>query len=123
MMNRLVVVIGILFLLIFTPTAAQDVPTFEATDCPTEARLPAAFHCGYLTVLTDRENPDSGTLKLMVAIYHSEQKGTQPDPIIYLNGGPGGATVIGGRDVMRVFGNFSDRDIVLFDQRGTGYSE
>lgn len=123
MMKRLVVVIGILFLLIFTPTVAQDVPTFEAVDCPTEARLPAAFHCGYLTVLADRENPSDGTLKLMVAIYHTDRKDLQPDPLIYLNGGPGEPTVIGGRGVMRVFGNFSDRDIILFDQRGTGYSE
>jgi pimeloyl-ACP methyl ester carboxylesterase len=124
-MKRLVVVIGCVFLLGLTPTLAQDTPQYEATDCPAEARLPAAFHCGYVTVPADRRpdvEVDSGNLRLMVAVYHAE-KSTQPDPLIYLNGGPGGSSVILGRGIMRVFGNFTDRDIVLFDQRGTGYSE
>ncbi|MEO8610974.1 MAG: alpha/beta fold hydrolase [Chloroflexota bacterium] len=122
-MKQLVVTIGFLLLLISVPTFAQDLPQFEAADCPKDARLPPTFHCGYVTVLADHSHPDAGTLRLMVAVYHSDVKSTQPDPIIYLNGGPGGSSIDFGRGIMRVFGNFGDRDIVLFDQRGTGYSE
>src|SRR5439155_13420646 len=48
----------------------------------------------------------------------------RPDPIVYLDGGPGGQTL---RQAKRIFDNFAsfapDRDFVLFDQRGIGYSE
>lgn len=122
-MQRLVAAIGFLLLIGLTPVFAQDLPLFEESDCPGEARLPAAFECGYLTVALDRSQPDSPTLRLMVAVYRSPGEEVKADPVIYLSGGPGGASVIGATRVMRVFGNFSQRDIIFFDQRGTGYSD
>jgi pimeloyl-ACP methyl ester carboxylesterase len=106
-----------------TPIFAQAVPRFEPVDCPSDARLPVAFHCGYLIVRADRSQPDSPTLRLMVAIYASPRSDKQPDPIIFLNGGPGSATVIGAARTNQAFSNLSERDIIYFDQRGTGYSE
>jgi pimeloyl-ACP methyl ester carboxylesterase len=122
-MKRLVVAISLMLLVGLTPTFAQEVPFFETTDCPPEARLTSAYECGYLTVLADRSKPDGATLRLMVAIYRSSQADVKPDPIIYLNGGPGGSSVIGIMPLMRILINMTGRDIIFFDQRGTGFSE
>ncbi len=118
-----IVVLCGLFIISSFSAAAQDVPRFEAADCPAAAGLSARFECGYLIVPEDRSQPDSPTLRLMVAIYHPSSGAIKPDPVIYLNGGPGGSSVSGARSMMRVFGNLAERDIIFFDQRGTGFSE
>ena len=62
---------------------------------------------------------------LHVAIFSSDDPSPEPDPVIYLEGGPGG-------DALETvpfsfedrFGPYlADRDVVMFDQRGTGYLE
>ena len=113
------------------PTATPDVPRFERADCPFE--LPAGeaerltVDCGYLVVPEKRADPASPDIRLAVAIYRHPEGATAPDPIVYLVGGPGGsalrmATV---RGLEASFGWFfaAGRDIVLFDQRGVGYSQ
>lgn len=82
--------------------------------------------CGWLHVAESRGKPDSRMLRLWVAIAKADQPGTNADPILYIHGGPGYATV----DYF--FPNFpkgktwpafrKTRDIVFFDQRGTGRS-
>ena len=83
--------------------------------------------CGWLQVRESRDKPDSRVIKLWVAIARAEVADKRDDPILYINGGPGVATVD------YVFPHFpksqtwpafrKDRDLVFFDQRGTGRSE
>ena len=82
--------------------------------------------CGYLVVPENRSLPNSRTLRLAVAILKSLSDNPLPDPLVYLSGGPGGASVK--YSVWRLKNSFWDqyrkkRDLIFFDQRGTGYSD
>lgn len=104
------------------PAQAQD-PVFEADECPFEvpASLPTPIECGYLIVPEDRSNPDSESIELAVAILSSRSATPAPDPVIFLEGGPGGSALLGIEDWYNL--PFLDtRDMVLIDQRGTGFS-
>lgn len=83
--------------------------------------------CGYLTVPEDRTNPSSPKIRLAVAIFKTPSATPAPDPIIFLQGGPGGRII---QDVAQVVvsgqvsltAQFGNHDVILVDQRGTGYS-
>jgi pimeloyl-ACP methyl ester carboxylesterase len=82
--------------------------------------------CGFLTVPEDRSDPNSRTIDLHVAVFKATGRNPESDPILYLDGGPGGHTLTFASDY---FSNnawlelLSDRDFILFDQRGVGLSE
>lgn len=83
--------------------------------------------CGTLTVPEDRTNANSPLIKLAVARFKSPSAHPAPDPIIFLQGGPGGriiedlaSTLVGGK--LNLTTQFGDHDLILIDQRGTGYS-
>ncbi|MBN1483545.1 MAG: alpha/beta fold hydrolase [Chloroflexia bacterium] len=112
------------------PPAVDTVPRFEPTTCPF---LPPAgqiqgqtLECGDLVVWEDRDDPDSRTLHLAVAIFHPAGGATHPDPIVYLSGGPGGSIL---EFIDLNFGQAFEpilaggRDLILLDQRGVGLSE
>jgi pimeloyl-ACP methyl ester carboxylesterase len=85
-----------------------------------------AVECGYLIVPEDRANPDSRNIRLAVAIFRHPDGAPEPDPIIYLEGGPGGSPLeIRAPNFDAYFGPLfaANRDIILFDQRGVGFSE
>ncbi len=109
-----------------TPTPAAS---FRGAPCPFD--LPAGqeegetVECGFLTVPEDRSDPESPTIDLAVAIFHPGGE-PEPDPIIYLEGGPGGS---GLEMIQYTFGTLFEpvlaagRDLIVFDQRGVGFSE
>ncbi len=80
--------------------------------------------CGYLTVPEDRSDPDGNRVRLHYAIYHATGDDPRPDPIVYLDGGPGTDTLPQMPWVYYAVGEpFNvDRDVIFFDQRGTGFS-
>ena len=86
---------------------------------------PPPSECGYLTVPEDRTRGDGRTLRLHVAVFKTDAEDPAPDPIVYLEGGPGGhalASATLGFD--ETFGPYlKNRDFIIFDQRGTGFSE
>lgn len=97
-----------------------DLPIFEAADCPFS--LPADetdVECGYLIVPENRSLPDSPTIELAVAIIYSPNP--SPEPIIYLEGGPGGSA-LSAVDSWLTSILRENHDLILLDQRGTGYS-
>ncbi len=117
-----------------SPAAEQQVPeyepVFEAAACP--LRLPPnqvegqTVECGYLVVPEDRSQADGRSLRLAVAIFHPPGGASKPDPIIYLVGGPGASALeFLYLSFDKVFAPVfaADRDLVLFDQRGVGFSE
>jgi pimeloyl-ACP methyl ester carboxylesterase len=110
------------------PTATplpDSAPRFEEADCWFKEPLGYSPECGYLIVPEDHAQPQGKTIKLAVARFTSEADTPQPDPIVYLEGGPGGSPL---KSYMTefpyLFGPLLEkRDLILFDQRGTGYSQ
>ena len=111
------------------PTAQATKPLYKQADCKfkpsKDVKLAWKVTCGYLTVPEDRGKPNGKTIRLAVAVFASKSKSPRPDPIIYLEGGPGGHALEG---IPQSFADrfepfLADRDFIMFDQRGTGYSE
>ncbi|HEX9208513.1 MAG TPA: alpha/beta hydrolase [Steroidobacteraceae bacterium] len=82
-----------------------------------------AARCSRLSVPEDRSHPGGRHISLAIAWVPGAAKRPQPDPVIFLAGGPGQAALesfpmLAGalREVMR------QRDVILVDQRGTGKS-
>lgn len=113
-------------------SAAEPSPAFEPAPCafkdvPADWATQNRIDCGWLRVPESRGKPDSRTLKLWVAIVRSNAGEDKKSPILYIHGGPGYATV----DYFfpyfpkgKTWPAFRDsREIVFFDQRGTGRSE
>ena len=76
---------------------------------------------GFLEVPENRQLKNGKTIRLAYTVLKATGDNPKKDPIVYLQGGPGGPTL--------VMANFwknndlrKDRDIVLMDQRGTGLS-
>jgi len=112
-----------------TPAEAIAGPRFESAPC---SFTPAAdqvegltLNCGFVLVPENRSRPEGNWIRLAVAIFKSSTIATRP-PLLLLGGGPG--TV-----VLDTFGPIisgalahdftADRDLVMFDQRGVGYSQ
>ncbi len=118
---------GISLVFSWMPVRAQQaVPRWEATECDFEVfDWGTPVECGDLIVMEDRADPTSGTISLAVAIFRSQNPDKAPDPVVYLEGGPGGNALESmGAYFDMIFGAFvEDRDFIIFDQRGTGYSK
>ena len=117
----------LLIALMAAPVMAQDKsPTTEPTSCWMELseglEEGTNVDCGYLIVPEDRTNPSSSTIKLAYAVLHASAADVKPDPVIYLSGGPGG-NAVGELNEWVGTTYLEDRDLILLDQRGTGYSE
>ena len=77
------------------PTEAIYVPTFEPIDCPFRVPEGATVECGFVDVPEDRSGDLTDTIRLPVAVYRSSSDTPAPDPVIYLQGGPGSGSGIG----------------------------
>ncbi len=75
-----------------------------------------------LTVPEDRSQPDGNTVELAVAIIAPQNANPDPIPVIYLEGGPGDAPLITVDDFLK-YPIVQDHTLILFDQRGTGFSQ
>jgi pimeloyl-ACP methyl ester carboxylesterase len=110
-------------------TAAQPataaIPAYEEADCKFNKPDGIDVACGYLTVPEDREKSDGKTIRLHVAVFKSQSPNPAPDPVVYLEGGPGGHALDNAEFSFQ--GRFDpfleNRDFIMFDQRGTGFSE
>lgn len=110
-----------------TVALAQDdgYPLVEFDTCPFDAPPGSTegetFECGYLYVPENRADPASYEIELPFVVIYSSNATPQADPIIYLEGGPGGSA-IAGMDAWLNTPFSADRDIIVFEQRGTGYA-
>lgn len=100
-------------------------PTFEPAPCAFP--VPRGYNpaCGYLIVPENRVRSDTRQIRLHVAIFRSRAGTPAPDPVLKISGGPGssglntaGYVLSNGMDAV-----LDRRDFVVFDQRGTGYSQ
>ena len=107
-----------------TGAGGEYTPVFEEDDCDFELTTNREMRCGWLVVPENRAEPDGAEVRIQVAIFESANPDAPDDPIIYLDGGPGGETL----DTLRfslesTWAPFiENRDVIFFDQRGVGTS-
>ncbi|NDJ52634.1 MAG: alpha/beta hydrolase [Chloroflexi bacterium] len=99
----------------FTETACQiETAGYEAT-------------CGFLTVPENRaDSANTNRIDLAVVVIRAPFGSPEPDPIVYLSGGPGSSALLdfeGDPEGFVESGYMDNRDLILVDQRGTGFSE
>ena len=72
----------------------------------------------------DYDDPAAGELQLAVAIFRQSNEGESGTPLVYLDGGPGGNAlkVIPFAFDQGLAALAEGRDLIVFDQRGVGYS-
>ena len=92
--------------------------------CPFNVPSGYDIECGTLTVPEDRTEANTPNIQLAVAIVRAVDGG-QAAPILYLAGGPGGSAI---DDFVADPSSWDysftqSRDLILLDQRGTGYSQ
>ncbi|MEV0613135.1 alpha/beta fold hydrolase [Nonomuraea sp. NPDC050404] len=84
--------------------------------CPVP--MPERTNCGFLEVPERRDAPER-KIEVGYAVHVSTSANRKPDPIVYMSGGPGSAS-------MQLTGflsqMFPDRDVVAIEQRGSRYS-
>jgi pimeloyl-ACP methyl ester carboxylesterase len=113
--------------------AAETTPpsfkaTFEQTPCffeiPSNHIEGETVQCGFVIVPEDHRDPSGRTIKLATVIFKSKNEQSQPDPVIFLSGGPGEKTAAYVPALADHLASFNaDRDLVFFDQRGVGSSQ
>jgi pimeloyl-ACP methyl ester carboxylesterase len=108
-----------------TPAPTQPyTPAFTPAACLFEVPAGARVECGFVTVPEDRRGDPHDVIHLAVAIYRSSSDHPAPDPLIYLQGGPGGDSLAWSAGYYATFiaPLAGDRDVIVFDQRGAGQS-
>lgn len=101
----------------------QPNSAFEQDTCPFDLLEgeEEQIQCGYLYVPEDYKDPEGPEIELAVAIIRSLSNQPAPDPVVYLDGGPGGSA-LADPDSWLESPLRDERDIILLDQRGTGFS-
>jgi len=119
MKNILIIIISLLSTL---PIKTQDL----TNDCSFSKDLNLVtrkISCGVLSVPENHNNPKGKQIYLAYLIIKSRTAINKEYPLIYLTGGPGGKALTKSRIESFMRSPFRDnRDIILFDQRGVGYS-
>lgn len=107
-----------------TVTPPPYAAAFVEGPCPFQPPANAAVSCGVVAVPEDRARPDSPTLSLAVVVYRSARSNVNTPPLFYLQGGPGADAIGWSASVHAsvVAPIVAERDLVVFDQRGTGFS-
>jgi pimeloyl-ACP methyl ester carboxylesterase len=105
--------------------SAGPVPRFEPASCPKTPEPIAALksaRCGFLIVPENRSRNGGRLIRLAVAIVRSRSKPPQPDPIVFMAGGPGEAAT---HDIPFLVdaGINRNRDVIVMNQRGTLYDK
>lgn len=123
-MKRLVLLLISVFV-VMNGVFAQEVEIEFLDDClfpvPLGEIIGETMDCGMLLVPQDRNEPDGLWLEIAFAVLYATNPDPEPDPIVYLEGGPGGSA-LSAIDYWATFYMRQNRDIIIFDQRGAGYS-
>lgn len=101
------------------PVPCPEVITQTVTEIEGET-----FDCGIVRVPVDYDDPDGRQIELMYGVLRSTSLSPATDPVIYLHGGPGGGELASLTNTLaeRLATLRTRRDIVVFDQRGSGFS-
>lgn len=126
---RKLLLILLLLCLTISVARAQNAPEVQNTliEClsgmPTDEIIGQTALCGELTVPENWQAPTDRTLALHYVVLKSPSPAPFPDPVIYLEGGPGASALV---NVPFLAGAFAEirryRDVIIYDQRGTSFS-
>lgn len=113
------------------PGAATAAPRFVPGPCWFTVPDGEAALCGTVAVPDYRDRPATRAFRLPVVVLLSTAAKPEPDPILYLEGGPGASPFGGGDAVeerMEVWWDLTaafrrSRNVILFDPRGVGRAE
>jgi pimeloyl-ACP methyl ester carboxylesterase len=112
--------------LVFSPVAKAIAETYHETPCPFDtSTLIVPVRCGLLTVPENRTSSDSRPITLAVMVAESPNPRKADDPMVYLTGGPGESAIAAMVPVLSsdaANALLAERDWIIMDQRGTGYS-
>jgi pimeloyl-ACP methyl ester carboxylesterase len=99
-------------------------PRWEPAECQVYVSAGSRVECGHLVVPEDRTQPDGGKIRLHAVVIRSGSEDPEPDPLLFLAGGPG-ASALAATDHVRgiLSAILEERDLVVADQRGVGFSE
>ncbi len=111
------------------PSLAQTAPggglrpigcdSFGITEAPPEVK------CGYVDVPLRHGDPGRGTISLATVVIPAQTSHPEPDPLFVAQGGPGGSTIETFAELLihlPMYRPTVNRDLVLWDQRGTFHS-
>lgn len=105
------------------PDPIEYTPAFTDGPCPPNFPGQFASRCGTVEVPSDWSTGE-GTVTIAIAVFDSTASDPAPDPVAYLEGGPGGhalETLVFSADTL--LAPLLERgDVVVFDQRGAGLS-
>ena len=107
-----------------TLAVSEYEPVLAPGRCPFQPPPGTDPTCGHVSVPENREQPDGRWIRLAVAIFPARSTETYP-PVVYLEGGPGGealASIPYSYEDRFAFLD-AERTVVIFDQRGVGFSE
>jgi pimeloyl-ACP methyl ester carboxylesterase len=105
----------------------QASSVFQVTHCP--FALGAALvegqnvRCGFLSVPEEWSQPQGPSIRLAVALFKTFSSHPAPDPVLILGGGPGQASLETVGPTYTARNLLPNRDLILLDQRGAGYSQ
>ena len=78
--------------------------------------------CGYLVVPENRSKLGGRAIRLAVAIVPAASAAPQPDPVVFMTGGPGAAAILDTPFLVDA-GINRDRDLIIMTQRGSLFSD
>ncbi|WP_353778465.1 alpha/beta fold hydrolase [Winogradskyella sp. 3972H.M.0a.05] len=95
----------------------------EANPCDFAESITIPYdECGYVEVPNSWANKNNGTTKIAYIVIKSKSENRKEDPVIFIQGGPGG-NVLPSANLYANLNLDTDRDFILYDQRGIGYSD
>ncbi|MGA2490835.1 MAG: alpha/beta hydrolase, partial [Anaerolineales bacterium] len=133
-MNKLekIFILYVLVLLAFLPACSGSSATqslvVQATSKPAIQLEPCRLgdipaQCGKLSVYENRATNTGRMIDIHMAVIKASGPNPAPDPIFYVAGGPGSSGINDAAYALLVLKSAHEhRDLVLFDQRGTGQS-
>src|SRR5215217_1575051 len=105
--------------------AQSGLPRFERGDCPVNGDWARNVRreCGWLVVPESRDHATANIVRLAVEVLRAREPTGAP-PLVMLHGGPGGPGGIRTYSAGVAMSPLSrHRDVVIYDQRGAGFSE
>lgn len=105
-----------------SPPAATRTVHQKLKPCKIEGLEDTAL-CGILSVWENRTARSGPKIDLYMVVLPAQSPNPAPDPVFYINGGPGYGSAGNAAGMGQFLGEIrKQRDIVLVDQRGTGKS-
>jgi pimeloyl-ACP methyl ester carboxylesterase len=111
---------SLLLLMLFAVTlqfaiAQEPLPDWLTNDPQIEA--------GFLQVPENHDEPSGTAIHIAYAVVRAKDQVSEAPPMVFFSGGPGGNTLDQGLvGFLKSHPFLKERDIILFDQRGIGYS-